>query len=586
MSRPFKLSLHKTALSSLTLIILLALPFTLPGCGGGGGGSAIMPGGGPMVTPGQPQMPEQPETPQPVEPMLNTGLGQITEWRNNPSAQDLLDHWNDPDVLQQGLGAGLVALNSSDRSTRLNTLSSILQTPTDTLDDSKTLLRNVDIGSMTVMGEREGITYGQWKGGPAGTLDIDFDWRFSPNIAPTVRAETERAGKFWSRRLLDDFGTHMITAGTTINSGREEADGVPLTVTYTEDVATDGILATVIHATYAPLSGGGPIAAEITADDYEPWHVQLTLSQKNIDEGQSIGNYWLIHVLGHELGHALGIISHEGGWDVPSTERYINRQDYTFVGPQSVIANGGNPVPYQWLDGSMEVPPHTPGATVDYAHLGVCSSLLAYCNNPREVYQPSEIDFAYLADIGYEVLDAETASEPEIYGYGAWGRYSAWGAGVERVLEYVDDGSDVSSQDQLRAGADAFGIAPATSLSDGFASQGTPQGSVTWSGSLIGVDLGSAHLAPVFGDAAVTVDLTTLEGSADFNNLTVVNNGAASAFRAPNLDYAIAVTGNSFSDSGGRIAGGFFGPAHEEMAGVLRDEAPDVNLLGGFGGAR
>ena len=57
-------------------------------------------------------------------------------------------------------------------------------------------------------------------------------------------------------------------------------------------------------------------------------------------------------------------------------------------------------------------------------------------------------------------------------------------------------------------------------------------------------------------------------------------------FRAPNLNYAIEVTGNSFSDSGGRIAGGFFGPAHEEMAGVLRDEAPNVNLLGGFGGKR
>ena len=117
-----------------------------------------------------------------------------------------------------------------------------------------------------------------------------------------------------------------------------------------------------------------------------------------------------------------------------------------------------------------------------------------------------------MADIGYEVLDAETASEPELYGYGAWGRYSAWGAGVERVLEYVDDGSDVSSQDQLRAGADAFGIAPSTSLTDEFASQGTPQGIVTWSGSLIGVDLGSAHLAPVFGDAEVTVDLASLEG--------------------------------------------------------------------------
>lgn len=40
-------------------------------------------------------------------------------------------------------------------------------------------------------------------------------------------------------------------------------------------------------------------------------------------------------------------------------------------------------------------------------------------------FGPSELDLAYLDDIGYEILDAETASEPELYGYGAWGQFSA-----------------------------------------------------------------------------------------------------------------------------------------------------------------
>ena len=75
---------------------------------------------------------------------------------------------------------------------------------------------------------------------------------------------------------------------------------------------------------------------------------------------------------------------------------------------------------------------------------------MAYCNK-GEVYEPSALDFAYLDDIGYEILDADTASEPELYGYGAWGQYSAWGAGVERMLEYEDDGSEVFARDQLRA---------------------------------------------------------------------------------------------------------------------------------------
>ena len=118
---------------------------------------------------------------------------------------------------------------------------------------------------------------------------------------------------------------------------------------------------------------------------------------------------------------------------MPVIEQYMNRQDATFEGPESQRANGGNPVPFQWLDANRyPVPPHTPGATVDYAHLGVCSSIMAYCNK-GEVYEPSALDFAYLDDIGYEILDADTASEPELYGYGAWGQYSAWGAGVERM---------------------------------------------------------------------------------------------------------------------------------------------------------
>ena len=472
--------------------------------------------------------------------------------------------------MRQGIGEGLVELNSSDVSARLGTLRSILQTPTDSLDDSKTLLRNVDAGAMTVIGERDGITYGQWKSGPAGTLDIDFDFRFAPELDQSTRARMERAGKMWSWRLQDDFDNGVI-----LRKGREIRFHGVLWHVLDEDVPTDDMLILVVDKHAEGTSTGGATGPrKRTADDYEPSFGRILLSSSARESTD---------VMAHEIGHVLGISTGV----FPSKTRYTNMMDFTFEGPEAMRANGGAPVPFMWRDqDNRPVPLHTPGAEVDYGHLGVCTSLMSYCRDRREVYRPSEVDFAFLADIGYEVLDAATVTGPEIYGFAAWGRYSAWGAGVERTISYGVQGNDVVTEDRLRAGADAFGIAPATSLSDGFASQGTPQGSVTWSGSFIGVDLGSAHLAPVFGDAEVTVDLATLEGSADFNNLTVVNNGAASAFRTPNLDYAIEVTGNSFSDSGGRIAGGFFGPAHEEMAGVLRDEATTVNLLGGFGGKR
>ncbi len=207
---------------------------------------------------------------------------------------------------------------------------------------------------------------------------------------------------------------------------------------------------------------------------------------------------------------------------------------------------------------------------------------MAYCSDRREIYRPSELDFAYLDDAGYEVLDADAASEPELYGYGAWGRYSAWGAGVERTIDY-ESGRVVTADDRLRAGADAFGMTPSTDLADAHAPL---QGGITWSGSLIGVDLERPMLPPVLGDAELQVELSTLQGTAMFDNLTVHIDGASSAFRSTRLEYAIGVSGNSFSDDDGRIRGGFFGPAHEEMAGVLHDRTAGVNLLGGFGGKR
>lgn len=60
----------------------------------------------------------------------------------------------------------------------------------------------------------------------------------------------------------------------------------------------------------------------------------------------------------------------------------------------------------------------------------------------------------------------------------------------------------------------------------------------------------------------------------------------SSVFHAPRLEYDIGVTGNLFSDESGYVRGGFYGPLHEEMAGVLDDRSAAVNLLAGFGGTR
>ena len=211
---------------------------------------------------------------------------------------------------------------------------------------------------------------------------------------------------------------------------------------------------------------------------------------------------------------------------------------------------------------------------------------MSYCRHDGEYdeFGPTELDFAFLKDIGYEVLDPSVLEEPEFYAYGAWGEHSAWSASVERTITHDAEirGSfkELETRDTLRATADAFGSVPATPLNDSI------QGSATWTGSLIGVDIGQAMLPPVFGNAQLNVDLATLAGSAQFSDLTVHVDGSSSEFRSPDLLYDIDVGGNAFSDAAGHVRGGFFGPAHEEMAGVLDDRTATVNLLAGFGGKR
>ena len=516
--------------------------------------------------------------------------GQVTGWRDNPLAEDLLDHWDQADGLRAELGSS--ELSDSDSAGRVDALQSISASPRNQSDPSRTLFGNVDPASITVIGERDGITYGQWKEGPAGTLHIEFDWRFAPEVDDEARALMERAAKAWSWRLGDDFGAQRIRAGRTVSPRRTIDSGVLLEELRLDEAVTTGDLLIVVDrhdGTRRSFGNWSQINRDrIAHGDFEPVLGAVRLGQFRFDEASSRGNLGLIGIIAHEIGHVLGITDRLRGV-LPGYESLIDEQAGTFNGPAAVEANNGEPVPFQWLDGNRQsVAPGTPGGSIDWFHLGPCNAVMAYCRGAHHLYGPTELDFGFLADIGYEVLDAGTEDLPEVYGLGAWGRYSAWGAGVERTLRYEEEiaGSfkHVTVFDSLRAGADAFGVAPAASFSDGHAS--ATQGHATWSGSLIGVDLGSPGLPPVFGDAELSVALTSLDGTAHFDNLVVFVNGATGTFRAADLEYAIGVTGNAFADSENRIQGRFFGPGHEEAAGVLHDPSSAVNLLAGFGGSR
>ena len=475
-----------------------------------------------------------------------------THARANVAAIDPRDGWADPAPLTAALGLAPVA----DPATRAAAIAA-LHRATATADiGSRALIDRVAPGDVEILGERGGAVYAQWKAGPAGTLDIEFDWRFAPNVDAQSRALMERAGKAWSRRLADELQPHTVPAGAEIAHGDE------FTATLDGPVTADDILIFVIDK--GPVtdmwSSAGPEHVEYTQTDLQPRTGTLLLNRDHHDSRR---------VMVHEIGHVLGIGSVQS---YPSVARYFDGENHAFTGPETMRANGGRPVPYQWLDADRRpVAPNTPGAEVDYGHPAVCSSVMAYCSRGT-VSDPAEIDFAMLDDIGYDILDEATASEPELHGYGAWAHYSAWGIGIERVLD--------PDTDRLRAAAHAFGTQPATPLADNRALSGT----ATWTGTLLGVDTLSASMPPVVGDASLEIELRSLAGSARFDNLASVRGGASVPFRSPSLEYAGSVEGNVFAGRQGRVRAGFFGPAHDEMAGIVNDR--DVGLLGGFGGRR
>ena len=209
----------------------LGFLLVLAACGGGGGpGDTGIPGA----------------TPRP-------GIPGTTPWRGNTAAQDLLDHWNEPGPLRQRMGLSDVpdAELASHRSALATLLAAARRDP----DASGTQLRNVRPEDVEIIGERDGITYGQWTGGPAGTLNIEFDFRFAEGLGTEARARMERAGKAWSYRLLDDFHANTVESGTEIVHDVNLDGAESRTVIFEEDVPVDDVLIAVL---YTGTSSGFP----------------------------------------------------------------------------------------------------------------------------------------------------------------------------------------------------------------------------------------------------------------------------------------------------------------------------------------
>ena len=173
-----------------------------------------------------------------------------------------------------------------------------------------------------------------------------------------------------------------------------------------------------------------------------------------------------------------------------------------------------------------------------------------------------------------------------LYGGGSSTDFGPWGATSTHLH---GNGPYAGFGVALRNGyAEPYAYGPWPGAGD-LADNRALSGSATWAGTLLGL---TPEAAAVAGDAEIAVQLATLTGRADFTSLeTWAANvapgeaGTGTTWLDGDLGYTIAVTGNTFQETGGddgSLTGIFTGRSHEGAAGTLERS----DLTAAFGASR
>ena len=507
---------------------------------------------------------------------------------DNTTAADLLDHWGHRRV--QGLVEGL-SLRSPDPDAGAAHLQALHAAASATPD--------LPVGDdVRLLGTRRGVTYGRWTAGPADTLSITFDLSAAGPVMqgyPGFRALIERAGKAWSHRIADTWAAWQRHEGELkgwlidgpdshirVDVGARGELSTGLRIDIRDDDIAGGF------AGWANL-GHGPPGASL-----EPRFASLEIDRDYLrDYPRWAGDSSLFATLAHEIGHTLG--AWQGGPESSPYAAFTDTDAGTWTGPNVVALHGG-PAPFQdaadpqaWVDGER-----SPRATrFDFGHSGVCDSLMAYCtgNAPRPAFSPRDIDFAFLADLGMTVR--EDTGDPETYGLAGWTEHAGFTLAVSRDLR-IDLGAQsahgrryrnqrpLDVTDRFLVEANAFGHRSTGSLALSYPATDL-SGTARYAGGLIGAAIARASMPPVTGDAALAVDLGTLDGTASFTSLAVHTGGVSRTFAGGALHYPFALDGNAIvgTHASATLRADFHGPRHEDAAGTLHD--PDAGLLASFG---
>lgn len=516
-------------------------------------------------------------------------FAQAQQPRQNSRAVDLLDHWGHRRVQSVVEGLSLSTAAPDADGADPNRLRAAAQAR-----DGTSLVPKLHAGDeVRLLGSRHGVTYGRWTGGPADTLSIEFDlsragsaMRFDPDF----RALLERSGKVWSRRIADTWAAWDRAPGESKgvfwNDGTIESQ----VLVGPAGETSDRLEIDVKDNELAEFGGrGGPSGRETPG---RAWERRFGTVEIDPDVLEDTGEASLFGLLGHEIGHVVGAWYGDPEWEISAP--YANEATGTWSGP-NVVAVHGRPAPFQdeadphaWVNGER-----SPQATeYDFFHSGVCSSLLAYCrdNDPRPVFLPHAIDFAFLADLGMTVID-ET-DRPETYGLVGWTDYAGFALSVSRDLQiaigqsgnnsYPLHSSTLDVTDLLQVEVDVFGNRSTGDLRQSYAAEGL-SGTVRYAGGLLGAAINLTGLPPVTGDSSLAVNLGSLDGTASFTSLQVHTRGTPWVFSDGSLHYPFELSANGILGTGigSTLLADFYGPAHENVAGALHD--PSAGLLASFG---
>lgn len=233
-------------------------------------------------------------------------------------------------------------------------------------------------------------------------FNIDLDFRNDTSGFWTVerRAIAQKASTDWSSRIANEWtGLQLNGAINKLEIG-SYANTAFQTQRYVDDVVV------FVNTINSNGTAGGYGGIEY---DYGGWITSANLmprvGQIAIDE--AVSNIYLYNAVSHELGHTLGLLGLN--WEGYLKQDFTTPQTAVFKGEYSKALNGGQYIPLQSQDGANPV---TGG--YDYWHPAArVSSIMSY----QWLYYlpgPTEMDFAMLADSGYQVYGVNAPLPPVV----------------------------------------------------------------------------------------------------------------------------------------------------------------------------